>query len=253
MVDDATCVSHQNLLDGLPETSHPADRFKGVIWWGRLWRPRSDVDHQLLERRYKMFENPYDYSARRGVRNITWNVFHGLVKALVTVVAPWKPEIILPIGRGGYYPGTMLAHMLQVEIYPIRLTRRDRDVVVRDSPEWIVLPPATLAGRRVLVVDEISSTGETLSIVRDRLFGMGIAEVRTAVLYAHTRGVLVPDYIGLITDELVMNPWDREIYLHGEFRFHPEYVEALREQGIGADRTLLVNAPLLAPEKFPAG
>jgi hypoxanthine phosphoribosyltransferase len=194
-------------------------------------------------------ESPYDYSTRRGVRPISWNDFHGLTKALVVAVSPWQPEIILPIGRGGYYPGSLLAHILQVEIFPVRLSRREQDVIVRESPQWLITPPDSVRGHRVLVVDEICSTGETLTIVRDRTLSLGAKEVRTAVLYAHVAGSSVPDYVGIITDELVLNPWDREIYVNGVFRFHPEYAEALADQGGNADPSLLIPSLEYSVEK----
>lgn len=115
----------------------------------------------------------FDYSNRKGVRPISWNDFHGLTKALAVAVGPWQPEIILPVGRGGYYPGSLLAHILQVEIFPVRLSRREHDVVVHQSPRWIVEPPAAVAGRRVLVLDEMCSSGETITIVRNRALDLG--------------------------------------------------------------------------------
>lgn len=196
-----------------------------------------------------MSQSPYDYSTRQGLRPISWNDFHGLVRALVVAVAPWRPEIVLPVLRGGAYAGALLAHMLQLDIYPVRLSRRENDVVVHETPRWLVEPPAAVAGRRVLVVDEMASTGQTLALVRDRALAIGAAEARAAVLYAHTWGVKVPDYIGLITDELVLNPWDREIYHQGEFAFHPEYVAALAQQGIAPDPSLLIPAPSFVAAK----
>ncbi len=186
--------------------------------------------------------DPYDYSTRAGVRPISWDDFHGLVKALAVAVAPWRPEVVLPVLRGGAYPGALLAHILQVEVYPVRLTRRQDDVVVRETPLWLVELPAAVAGRRVLVVDEMCSTGETLRLVRERALALGAAEARTATLYAHTWGADAVDYTGLITEELVLNPWDREIYRDGAFRFHPEYVGALAEQGLAAGPALLMAA-----------
>lgn len=196
-----------------------------------------------------MSQSPYDYSTRQGLRPISWNDFHGLVRALVVAVAPWRPEIVLPVLRGGAYAGALLAHMLQLDIYPVRLSRRENDVVVHETPRWLVEPPAAVAGRRVLVVDEMASTGQTLALVRDRALAIGAAEARAAVLYAHTWGVKVPDFIGLITDELVLNPWDREIYHDGEFAFHPEYVAALAQQGIAPDPSLLIPAPSFVAAK----
>ncbi len=102
-----------------------------------------------------MVRKPNDYSTRMGVRPISWNDFHGICKALAQAVSAFQPEIILPIGRGGYYPGTLLAHMLRVEIYPVRVSRRIDDVVKFERPKWRLEPPALVENKRVLIVDEI--------------------------------------------------------------------------------------------------
>ena len=192
-----------------------------------------------------MSKKPSDYENRTGVLPISWQDFHALCKGLAAAVSRYQPEIILPVGRGGYYPGTLMAHMLQVEPYPVRLSRRVRDIITYQSPRWLVEPPAAVRNRRVLVVDEISGSGETLTMVKDNVAALGAQAVRSAVLYAHTTGVDVPDYIGLITDALILNPWDREILKDDEFIFHPEYVDALEKQGIVPDSSLLINTPVI--------
>lgn len=149
------------------------------------------------------------------------------------------------IGQAGDYPGTLIAHMLQVDLYPVRLSRRVKDIVTFERPQWLVEPLAAVQDRRVLVVDEISSTGETIMIVKGKVEALGAQAVKSGVLYAHTRGVSVPDYVGLITDALILNPWDREIYKDDGFQFNPEYVEALAQQGLKADRSLLLDAPVI--------
>ena len=58
--------------------------------------------------------DPYDYSTRAGVRPISWDDFHGLVKALAVAVALWRAVVVLPVFRGGADPGAVLADMLQV-------------------------------------------------------------------------------------------------------------------------------------------
>jgi hypoxanthine phosphoribosyltransferase len=194
-----------------------------------------------------MSQNPYDYSTRQGIRPISWNDFHALCKGLAQAVSPYNPEIVLAVGRGGFYPGTLISHILQVEIYPVRLTRRVNDVVTYNNPQWRVKPPELVKAQRVLVVDEICGVGETLQMVKEETLRLGASEVRSAVMYAHTWGTGIPDYIGLITDELLLNPWDREIFKDGEFQFHPEYVNALALQGIQADSSLLIpTEPLFA-------
>lgn len=191
-----------------------------------------------------MSQDPYDYSKRKGIHPISWEDFHGICKALALAVAQFNPEIILPIGRGGYYPGTLIAHLLQAEIYPVRVSRRVNDVVKFDEPQWLVPPPAEIAPQRVLVVDEICDSGETLLMVKEKCLALGASLVKSAVLYSHTRAVSVPDYIGIITDELLLNPWDREVYRDGGFHFAPEYVEALAQQDVEATSDLLIPARL---------
>jgi len=188
-----------------------------------------------------MGNNPYDYENRAAIRPISWEAFHGLCKGLVVALSCFRPEIILPIGRGGYYPGTLISHMLQVEIYPIRLSRREKDNVTYQSPRWLVEPPPAVRGRR--------STGETLTMVKLKAKAMGAQDIRSAVLYAHTKGAAVPDYAGLISDDLILNPWDREIFADGTFRFHPEYAEAISRLGAKPDESLLIDAPIMEISK----
>lgn len=192
-----------------------------------------------------MDENPYDYENRLGIRPVSWEDFHGLCKGLVMAVAAFQPEIILPIGRGGYYPGTLIAYMLQVELYPIRISRRVHDAVIYQTPKWLVKPPITVKNRRVLIVDEISSTGETIAMVKSKVETMGAQAVKSAVLYAHKKGTFIPDYIGLISDSFLLNPWDREIWKDGRFQLHPEYVEGLRQQGLQEDSSFLIDADVI--------
>ncbi len=192
-----------------------------------------------------MLNNPYDYENRSAVQPVSWEYFYGLCKGIVIAVSKFQPEIILPVGRGGYYPGTLIAHLLQVDLFPVHLSRRVRDIVTHQSPQWIVEPPAAVQDRRVLIVDEICSTGETITMVADKVAALGAHTVRSAVLYAHTRGLSVPDFVGLISDALILNPWDREVYKDGRFQFHPEYVEALTHQGLDADGSFLIDAPVI--------
>lgn len=189
-----------------------------------------------------MSQNSYDYSTRKGIQPISWEDFHGICKALALSLSHFQPEVIVPIGRGGYYPGALLAHLLQVEIYPVRISRRINDIVIYKEPQWIIPPPAEIANRRAVIVDEICDSGETIVMVKKKCLDLGASTVKSAVLYAHTRAVHAPDYIGIITDELLLNPWDREVFRDGEFRFNPEYAEALQQQGLETNSKLLIPA-----------
>jgi hypoxanthine phosphoribosyltransferase len=189
----------------------------------------------------------YSYDNRQGILPISWNDFFSLCKSLALAAASYQPDIILGIARGGLYAATLLSHMLQAELYCIRITSRFQDRVVYDEPRWLVRPPPIVEGRKVLIVDEISATGKTLRMVEQEVRALGAGEIRSAVMYAHEQGKDAPDYIGVISDALILNPWDREIARDGQFVFHPEYVFALEKQGMAPAETLLLGvgpAPL---------
>jgi len=189
------------------------------------------------------------YQERRGIKPIAWNEFHALCKGLGIAVAQFDPDIILGVARGGLYPATLLSNLMGKEFYPIRLTRRVNDVKQHAEPVWRTRPPEAVTGAKVLIVDEMCGSGATLLMAKEETLCMGAREVRLAALFAHESGRHVPDYIGLITDELILNPWDRETLRDGEYIFHPEYVHALQLQGIAADSSLLLGVETIAPAK----
>lgn len=176
---------------------------------------------------------PYDYGRRVGVEPIGWERFEQIVRQLAMQVEADDPQLILGIARGGLFPATMLSLILRRELYPVRLTRRFNDAVVRQQPTWLVHPPDKVRGRRVLVVDEIADSGRTIAVAADELRRMGASHVRTMVLYAHTWASPRPDYVGFTSDALILNPWDREVLVDGRFVTHPELAAALRMQGPG--------------------
>ena len=198
-----------------------------------------------------MSQESYDYSNRDSIWPISWNDFHGLCQAIALAAAAFNPEIIIAIGRGGFYPGTLIAHLLRTEIYPVRFTRRLNDEVVRQEPQWLLEPPALVQGKRILIVDEIASSGKTLRGAKQKVEELGAAVVQTAVLYAHSWGTELPDYIGLISDALLLNPWDREVVVNGRLQFHPEYAEAFTHQGQEPDESLRIPATPINLAKSP--
>jgi hypothetical protein len=139
--------------------------------------------------------------------------------------------------------------MLQREFFPIRLTRRVNDLKLLEHPVWLIKPPVSIHRLRVLVVDEFSGTGETLQMAREEVLKLGASQARSAVLYSQPAGSAIPDYIGLITDDLILNPWDREILRYGEFILHPEQAYALQQQGVAPTPALEMNIQPVRPAK----
>jgi uncharacterized protein len=172
----------------------------------------------------------YDYARRTGVETITWDRLAELIRTLVENLAPFNIDAVVGTARAGLFPATAVSLMLRRELYPARVSRRVNDEVKFRHPQWIVDVAAGVKGQIVAVVDEIADTGETLALVAERVKQRGARQVITASLVAHTWADPAPDVAALISDALVIFPWDEQVYSDGQWRPHPELAEALKHQ-----------------------
>jgi hypoxanthine phosphoribosyltransferase len=117
-----------------------------------------------------------------------------------------------------------------MELYPVLLTRRENDQVVRKRPKWIVDVSEHVAGKSVAVVDDIADTGQTLEIAAKRILQKSADRVVTAVLVTHSWAHPKPDFFGLLSDALVIFPWHKRVYHQGTWGLNQELVEALKFQ-----------------------
>lgn len=173
----------------------------------------------------------YDYANREGILPISWEDFASLAAKLAEGLAGAHIDTIVGIARAGLFPATFVSCALRRELYPVRISRRINDEVRYRSPVWHVpVPEAAVAGKVVAVIDEIVDTGETLATVSARVSELGAKEVITAALIAHSWASPAPNVCALISDALVLFPWDARVYTEGEWRPHPELAQALAAQ-----------------------
>lgn len=159
--------------------------------------------------------------------DLDWAMFGELCRALALKVArDYDPDVVIGIARAGVIPAGIVASILDVDFYSLQITRRDGDEQVRERPEIFSEVPRQVRGKRVLIVDEITSSGDTLRLALAAVRDVGPAEVRTATSFARTSGYR-PDYAALTMDAEVVFPWDRKIFEDGELVVNPRYREVL--------------------------
>lgn len=161
--------------------------------------------------------------------DLSWEMFGELCRALALKVArDYDPEMVVGIARAGVIPGAIIASILRIDFYSMKISRRDGAEVVRDRPEVMSAAPPQAAGRRVLLVDEIATSGDTLRLALAGTRDAGPREVRTATSFVRPRGYK-PDYFALETDATIIFPWDRKIFEGDQLVVNPRYEEALEE------------------------
>jgi hypothetical protein len=171
--------------------------------------------------------------APREVLHVDWTFFGELCRALALRVATqFEPEIVVGIAKAGVIPGAVVASILQKDFTSMAVTRSRADL----RPTLVTAPPpASIRGRRVLIVDETCDSGDTLKLALATVRDLRPEEVRTAVSFR--TGNYEPDFHALQSESAIILPWDREIVVNGELVMRPDYATWLAAAGQPIDRT----------------
>ncbi len=142
------------------------------------------------------------------VTELSWASFDTALQALArSIVRTFVPEAVLGVAHGGVFVGGALASALGADFYPVRISRRSRMRTDTGRPRLSGTMPKELKGRRVLVVDDVSASGETLELAKALARKAGARVLRTATLVCRTDGY-APDFTALKADTLLVFPWD---------------------------------------------
>jgi hypoxanthine phosphoribosyltransferase len=146
---------------------------------------------------------------------LTYERFGEAVRELAAQVVDsgYRPDWIVCIARGGMLLGGALGYALPLKNIATMNVEFYTDVDERrEAP--VVLPPVLdlidLAHTKVLVVDDVADTGETLKMVVEEILRPVVAEVRSAVLYEKSRSMVQPDYVWRRTDDWINFPWSTQ-------------------------------------------
>ena len=157
---------------------------------------------------------------------VSWDDYHLLIERLAIQVheSGWQFDQILCLARGGMRPGDVMSRVFDkpLAIMSTSSYRAEAGTIQGrlDMAKYITMPKGELAGR-VLLVDDLSDSGETLKAVVDRLRGLPqIQELRSAVIWTKAVSSYMPDYY---VEMLATSPW-----IHQPF----EEYDSLRPEGL---------------------
>jgi uncharacterized protein len=160
---------------------------------------------------------------------LSWEFFGELCRVLALKVARsgYQPDLIIGIAKAGVIPGAVVASILRCDFYSMKISRGMGVERVRARPRIFSEAPQDAARKRVLIVDEICTSGETLRLATNAMRQVGPADLKTATsLVKH--GGHRPDFFALETEATVIFPWDRQVVsADGEIVINPLYEDAL--------------------------
>ena len=143
-----------------------------------------------------------------------WEYIYGLCRDVADDVkdADFEPDVVVALARGGWFGGRCLCDFLglddltslKVEHY-VGTAEQGDEAQVRYP-----LPEGSVAGKDVLVVDDIADTGESIETAAECVRERGPASVRTATLQLLDTSDHEPDFVGERLDEWtwVVYPWN---------------------------------------------
>lgn len=118
-------------------------------------------------------------------------------------------DIIVGIARGGWVPARLLSDLLgKDELYTIRIKFYDDVARTKEKPVIVHPLPVDVADKKVLLVDDIADSGESLRAAVNHIMEKRASSVFIVTLVKKPSSKLTPDLFELETPAWVIFPWE---------------------------------------------
>jgi hypothetical protein len=144
---------------------------------------------------------------------IDWDYVYNLARGVSQKIrdSGFMPDIVVAIARGGWCPARILCDfLLQKNLYSINIEHWGITASITGEAKITNPLHIDLSGKRVLIVDDIADTGESVKIALGHIKTLGAKEVKTATLQYITTSSFVPDYYEETLEQWkwVVFPWN---------------------------------------------
>lgn len=183
----------------------------------------------------------------------TWDDIQKLCKILAEKIkkSGYRPEVVVAIARGGWVPARIVCDRLNIkELYSVKTEHWG--VVATQTAEAKITQPlnAKIEGKRVLIVDDVADTGDTIRLVSEHVREFSPADVRVAVIDYKKTSKFMPDFYAAEMEswKWIVYPWSikedlRDLINKAGAKTVEEAVRALKEEfDVEADEELVRDA-----------
>ncbi len=143
---------------------------------------------------------------------IGWDELEDSVRDVARKVesSGFKPHVIVGVLRGGVVPARLLADELGVDDIGVVEIKLYTGVGIRKPKPYVRQPLIIdVYDRNVLVVDDVSDTGLTLSLAIEFLKAYMPSSLKSATLYVKPWTRLYPDYYSRVVEGWIVFPWEK--------------------------------------------
>ena len=143
---------------------------------------------------------------------ITWDQVEGMSRDLARRIRGegFVPDLIIALGRGGWIPGRLLSDNLSIPNLTEFKVEHYTAIHKQEAARVRYPLAADPTGQRVLVVDDVTDTGDSFDVALQHIRRRGEpAEMRTVALHHKTVSPYAPDYYGRLVKDWrwIIYPW----------------------------------------------
>ena len=120
----------------------------------------------------------------------------------------FEPDLIIGLSKGALVPTAILLDRLGIECQVIGVRYYKNIYEVEKTPKIVQHIPNRVDGKKILLVDDVSDTGQTLKFIKEYLFEKGAVEIKTCTLHYKPWSLIKPDYYVEETSTWVIYPWE---------------------------------------------
>ncbi len=130
-------------------------------------------------------------------RLVTWRDIENWSKDIVRKVqeSGYEPEIVIGLARGGLVPARLIADYLNIkDLYAVKTEHWGLTATPDGQAKLAQGLQVSIEGKKVLVVDDITDTGQSIKLALEHVVNHAPKEAKTATLLHITHSKYVPDY-----------------------------------------------------------
>jgi hypoxanthine phosphoribosyltransferase len=148
---------------------------------------------------------------------------------------PYQPDITISIAQGGTIPTRILTDLLLKKTQTITTTTiniKSYTNIAQTNTQPLLQQPLTtpINNKKILLIDDISDSGQTLKIAKQHLTTKNPTEIKTATLYTKPTTQTPPDFTEKTTNSWIVFPWEIKETLQNILQTHKEDKQATNNE-----------------------
>jgi len=143
----------------------------------------------------------------------SWDQIYELLLRLAEKIGRdrFHPDVILGICRGGWPPARVMSDLLEnPELANVKVEFYIGISEVKSKPVITQPVSTSMENKRILIMDDVADTGESLVLVKEDVNKQGAKEIKIATIYFKPWSKITPDYYEKETKCWVVFPWERK-------------------------------------------